>query len=181
MLVQKCFKNWRVLTSNCHNLLFLREIFQVQGPCLPMFTPWGFYDLLFPSHVVSMEMQLQSCPRGQVYFISMKHHFVHRRLTAPLQKSTITSPGFAMAFTAVARFSSCSHFRPTLFSGNSTITLMKCNAVIPQLLRTLRLLHNALGFSVNLLREGSVPYSKVLGVLILSFIVCSKEDYFLPC
>ena len=40
-------------------------------------------------------------------------------LTPPLQKSTMTSPGLARDSTAVARFSNCSHFLPTLFSGNS--------------------------------------------------------------
>lgn len=48
MLVQICFTNCRFLTSNyCHNLLFLRKIYKVQGPCLPMFTPRRYYDLLF--------------------------------------------------------------------------------------------------------------------------------------
>ena len=49
-------------------------------------------------------------------------HNAHRRkLTPPLQKSTIMSPGWATSRTAVTKFSSCWHLRSTRLAGTSPV------------------------------------------------------------
>ena len=59
--------------------------------------------------------QAQKC----VYLYGHNAH--QRKLTPPLQKSTIMSPGWATSRTAVTKFSSCWHLRSTRLAGTSPV------------------------------------------------------------